>query len=100
MEAHPLGFGRGEKRPAKQRERRAAQRAQDVIDEVRLIGVKLDGAMALAGHAMQGIVELDDHRKALAKDDVGRNLLLAEFEDTCIQQVKSIQRSLYDSWGL
>ena len=95
---------RGGRMPATKQERQAAQqaaqRSKEVIDDVRYSGLQMDGAMALAGHAMQGLTELDNYRRALARDDVSRNLILSEIEETAIQQVKSIQRATYPSWGL
>jgi hypothetical protein len=87
----------------------AAQRAEDlqqegqrrrVIDEVRHAALKADGSIALAGHIMAGVMALDGERRHLAKEDPALNLLLAEIEGEAVQQVKAIQRSIFDPWGL
>jgi hypothetical protein len=100
MNRELLQFVRGDRMPANREERRTAKEAMALTNTVRLAGLAVDGALALAGHAMEGVIGLDDHRKGLAHEDVARHLLLAELEETALQQVKSIQRQLFDKYGL
>lgn len=69
--------------------------ARAITDETRLTALQADAALALGGHIMEGVVNLDMHRRHLAKDDVTLNLLLAEIEAETVQQVKAVQRSLF-----
>lgn len=89
----------GDARVARQ-DREVVAKAKEVHDEVRLAGFKADGAMALAGHIMEGAIGLDDHRRTLAGNDPIRNALLADIEQQAIFQVKKIQARLFDEWGL
>jgi hypothetical protein len=82
------------------RDREVATRAKQVHDEVRLAAFKGDGALALAGHLMEGTVELDERRRALAKGDPITNALLADIEQTAVFQVRKIQSRLFNDWGL
>lgn len=54
----------------------------------------------LGKHAMDGALDLDDHRRIRAKDDATRNMLCIEFEEVSVQQAKAIQREFTDDWGL
>jgi hypothetical protein len=89
----------GERRPAR-RDREVAAKAKPIHDEVRLAAFKADGAMALAGHIMEGVVGLDQHRRTLAANDPITNQLLADIEQQAIFSVKKIQSNLYNDWGL
>lgn len=86
------GFSREEREAGKQR--RLAR------IEVRNTAHKIEGAKLLAQHAMNEIIDLDEHRRRLANGDQTHNLLLAELEETCLQQVKQLQRQLFSEWGL
>jgi hypothetical protein len=68
--------------------------------EVRQAAMKADGALRFGEHVMEGLVELDEHRRALAGDDPTLNILLAEIEAETVGQVKKIQRNLYGEWEL
>jgi hypothetical protein len=74
--------------------------AKKLINEVRIAALKTDGALALGDHIMTEIVELDDHRHALGRDNLALNLVLAEIEATAISQCKGIQRGLFNRWGV
>jgi hypothetical protein len=82
------------------RDRAVAARAKPIHDEVRLSAFKADGAMALAGHIMEGVVSLDQHRRMLAGNDPVTNSLLADIEQQALFTVKNIQANLYNGWGL
>jgi hypothetical protein len=75
--------------------RRGTTLARHYVEEVRLAGLQVDGALALAGHLVEGLVDLDTHRRRLAGDDVGLNLLLSEIEATAVRQCQRIQSDLY-----
>lgn len=81
------------------RDRSVAKRAKDVFDEVRLNALKADGAMALAGHIMEGVVELDNLRREISQGDPALEAMLMSFESTALRQMAKIQRELYDPWG-
>lgn len=91
-----LLFGDGKQKDSVEQ----AERARVVREDVRLAGLKVDGAVALAGHAMNGLIELDKYRQDVAKGDITHNLILAEIEEAALAQVKSIQRGIFNSWGL
>lgn len=95
-----MKYVNGEVRPWTKEERQVAAEAKQLALDVRMAGLKVDGALSLAGHAMEGAVGLDDHRVNLSKGDPIRSLLLADLEETAMQQVKTIQRQLFDQWGL
>ncbi|MCA1702354.1 MAG: hypothetical protein LC808_03430 [Actinobacteria bacterium] len=77
-----------------------ARKTQEVYDHAHLTAMKTDASMALAAHVMEGALDLDNYRKELAQGDPATNLLLAEFESTAMQQVKRLQRSLYNPWAI
>lgn len=81
-------------------DRAVARRAKAVHDEVRLAAFKADGALALGGHIMDGVVGLDQHRRALAKNDPVLNTMLAEIEATAVQSAAKIQADLYKGWNI
>jgi hypothetical protein len=47
---------------------------------VRIKSFQADGALALAGHIMEGILGLDNRRRMLAQDDPITNALLADIQ--------------------
>ncbi len=81
-------------------DRQVAARAKQAYDEVRLAALKVDGALALAGHIMDGVVGLDNHRQALSNGDPVTDVLLADIQINAVRKVKAIQNGLYDEWGL
>ncbi|MCA1701750.1 MAG: hypothetical protein LC808_00140 [Actinobacteria bacterium] len=85
--------------PRGARRRRMLPELKPVYEEVQLAAKKADGAMALAGHIMEEVVELDRYRRHLGSDDATLHLLLAEIESTGVQQVKRIQRGLFNDWS-
>jgi hypothetical protein len=88
----------GQRRPVTRAERESARAASEVVNEVRLAAIEADGAMALAAHIMQGMVDLDEQRKSLMSNDPLLALMLGEIEATSVRQVKKIQNNLYTQW--
>lgn len=93
-----MRYAKGEVRPARV-DRPVAAQARGVYDTARLSSLQVDAALAVAAHIMQGVTHLDDRRREIAKDDPTLNMLLAEIEATAVQQVKGIQRGLFNNWG-
>jgi hypothetical protein len=94
-----MRYMQGDVQPSK-RDREVAERAKSIYDEVRLAAFKADAPLVLAGHIMEGVKSLDNHRRELAKDDPVTNALLADIEQEALTQVKRIQRGLFNDWGL
>ena len=93
-------YTKGEVRPLRQ-DRALVAEAKEAFDEVRLTSFKVDGAIALAGHVMEKVHELDVHRRSLAGDDPVTNQILVEVELAAMAQVRKIQAGLYGvSWTL
>ena len=80
--------------------RAVVSQAKQTRTEVQLAGFKADGALALGGHIMEGVVCLDGHRRLLAGNDPLLNTLLADIEQTALFQAKKIQTGLYSQWKL
>ena len=90
---------RGE--PVTRQANAAVVQAADLIyDEVRLSGLEIEGIIALAGHAMQGVMDLDAYRRSLAADDLSLHSLLGDIQGQAIQQIKQVQRDLFSDWGV
>lgn len=95
--------GYGDPDPAKRvsrREREEQKQLLDVRNKVRMQGYKISGAIALGAHAMDGMLDLDQHRRLLAGDDQLTNIMLAQIEEITLRQVMREQRRLFDEWGL
>ena len=73
---------------------------QSIIHDTQIVNFKISAAVAVGEHAMSEITELDDHRVFLAAGDPTKNMLLAEFEAETVQQVKNLQRSLFNDWRM
>jgi hypothetical protein len=99
MSGELMRYVSGDVRPARV-DRELVRQAKAVHDQVRLASFQADGAVALAGHLMEGMVGLDEHRRALAKDDPITNALLADIEQQAILSVKKIQANLYNGWAI
>lgn len=93
-----MKMAKGEVRPNRI-DRPIADAARIVYDDVRISALQIDGAIALAGHAMEGLLELDAHRQILAADDLSTHTLLGEIQQQAVAQVKKIQRNLFNDWG-
>ena len=81
-------------------DRDVAQRAKDVYDETRLAALKVDAAMALGAHVMEGAAQLDAHRHALAGNDQQLNAVLCNIEIDTIRQAQTIQRQTFNRFGI
>jgi hypothetical protein len=81
-------------------EKRERRQSDATVAEVRRSAQRVDGAMALAGHMMGGLTELDKLRQKLAGDDMPLNMMLSDIEAMAIQQCKHIQARLFNPWGL
>jgi hypothetical protein len=81
-------------------DREVAQRAKGVYDETRLAGLKVDAAMALGAHVMEGTAQLDAHRRALAGNNEQLNSVLCNIEIDTIRQAQTIQRQTFNRFGL
>lgn len=68
--------------------------------QVRQAALMADGAMALGAHIMEGVKSLDEHRRRAAGGAEHLNAIMAEIEITALEQAQSIQRKLYNPWGL
>lgn len=71
---------------------------RQVREDVRQAAMKANGAMVLTELIMEGLTDVDLHRRALSKGDATLNVILAEVEAEGIGQVKKIQRNLYSDW--
>lgn len=80
------------------REQRA--KGRQAVAEAQLAALRIEGATRLAGHAMDRMIELDDHRRKIVDDDPVRQMLIAEIMATALSQVQREQRKLYDEWQL
>ncbi|PLS77622.1 MAG: hypothetical protein CYG59_22850 [Chloroflexi bacterium] len=87
-------------RSAAASQRDQARQMANVKQDVQVTAFKVDGAAAVAGYTMERAVQLDMQRRALADGDETLNSILIEIEVGFIQQAKSIQRRLYDGWGI
>ena len=89
----------GNVRPARQ-DRGLVGQAKVVSDDVRLRAFKVEGALALAGHIMEGVVGLDNRRRAMAQNDPITTALLADIQARALLQVQKIQAGLFEDWDL
>lgn len=99
MSGELMRYMTGEATPVRS-ERAVTGKARKLHDEVRLSAFKADGALALAGHIMDGVLQLDQHRRELAGDDPVINGLLASIENQAVRDITQIQKSLFNGWGL
>ena len=76
----------GQERPRGAAEKAIAQAAKPVYDEARLTALKVEGSAAVAGHAMEVVEKLDDHRRDLARGDEVKNKILADIELEAVRQ--------------
>ena len=92
-----IRMAKGEVRPGRL-DRPTAEAARVIYDDVRLSSLQVDGATALAGHAMERLVELDAHRQLLAACELSLHALLGEVQQQAVAQIKKIQRNLFSGW--
>jgi hypothetical protein len=81
-------------------ERGIARQAKRVYDRTRLGGFEVDAQVALAGHAMEKIVELDIRRRELAGNDPGLNALLGDVELHAVRNIKRTMDKTNGEWQL
>jgi hypothetical protein len=86
--------------PVPWRDRRVSKHAKAIYDEVRTHALQVDGALALSGHIMEGIVALDERRQSLAQGDPTIAAMLMDIEANTIRQAKNLQNSLFSGWNL
>jgi hypothetical protein len=90
-------YSRGEAVPAR-RDRAVAREAKQLYDRARLQAMKADASLALAGHIMNGVVELDKLRHQLSDKDVFLEMILTDIEAVALKQVRRIQVDLTGLW--
>src|SRR4051812_6758024 len=88
-----------DRRMSVRQQRVANQRKDEVTCQVQLTDYKIKGAAVVGVRFMDTAVEVDAHRRELAGDDVGLNMLLGEIEANFVRQGKRIQNGLYDEFG-
>ncbi len=93
-----MRYSRGDVQPTKP-ERAVARQAKQMYDDVRLATFQSDGVLAFGGHAMEGLVSLDNLRMHLAGDDPVLHGLLGEVEASTLSEVIRIQRGMVKNWG-
>jgi hypothetical protein len=81
-------------------ERGVAKEAKRIYDRTRIAGFEVDAQVALAGHAMEKIVELDGRRRELAGDDPALNALLCDVELHTVRNIKKTQSRAQGGWNL
>lgn len=79
-------------------DRAVAAEAKKTYDQVRLSDLKVDGAMALASHIMEGLTDLDGQRRLLAQGDQVLDAILTRIEVNAVRAVNKIQNNLYNGW--
>ena len=100
MDNELVKLAKGEE-AAPYRDRRVARQAKQLYDDVRLAGMAIEGAAALAAHAMETASALDAERQQLpGSADPILNMVLLEMESTGLAQMKRAQRRAFDRFGL
>ncbi len=93
-----MDYARGEITP-RRKDRTLAAKARGVYEEVKLGALMADGALALAGHILGEVVELDEERRSYRRRVTpDLNAVLIEIEVTGIEQAQKVQRNLYKRW--
>lgn len=94
-----MRYASGEVRPT-YRDRAVTKEAKRLFDKTRMAGMQVDASVALAGHIMENIAELDAKRMAIAGDDPVLGQMLLEIEVAAVRQAKVVQSTAHSSWGL
>lgn len=92
-------YAAGDQVPSR-RDRDVAKRAKKVRDDTLVTAYEIEAITALAGHAMEEVVDLDNTRRTLAGNDPVLNTMLARIEQTALSQVERTQRGLTNGFGL
>ena len=88
-----MRYANGEVKPRKQ-DAAVTAAAKEVYDRIRLADFEARGIMALSADVMEGLAELDAHRKKLAGDDPALNALLTPFEIEAAMEAREIIREV------
>ena len=100
MDSNLVRLARGDEDPT-YRDRRVAKQAKQLYDDVRLAGMQIEGAAALAAHAMETASALDGERKLLPGNaDPIMAVLLLEMGSTGLAQMQRAQRGAFRRFGL
>lgn len=95
----PSGGGRAARRAMTEIHTQHQLDAYQATLDVRLAARKVDGLAALTGHMMQRVVELDEHRQALAGSDPIQNAMLGQLEQNFVRTCGGIQTRLFSGFG-
>lgn len=93
-----MPFIRGEARPAR-RDQNLVRRGRQVYEDVHETVLRERGGFAIAGDIMEGVADLNQHRRRLAGDDPGLNMELLDIELEAIHGARHELRSYYDRRG-
>lgn len=78
-------------------DREFVKAAAEVVNEVRLAKLEVDGAFELGGHINDGLEDLDAKRRSCAASQE-LDALRVEIELTAFRQARRIQNNLYTQW--
>ncbi|WP_022907528.1 hypothetical protein [Curtobacterium sp. B18] len=81
-------------------ERTHNQAMQNIVNEAREVGMRLDAEAAVAARFMERAVDLDNHRKALAGDDPTLNAVLLRIELGFVAKGERHQRGFNSGFRL
>lgn len=74
------------------------KKATKVKDEVELAAFMVEGIEALAAKIMDGVNNLEDHRRMIAGGDASKMALHSTTEAIALAKIAQIQRNLYNDW--
>jgi hypothetical protein len=99
MSSELMKYSTGEVMPPRV-ERGVAKEAKKIYDRTRLAAFEVDAQVALAGHAMNKVAELDETRRQLAGNDPALNALLGDIELHAARNFKRTMDRASGGWGL
>lgn len=79
-----------------QLEKQTARTANEIVSEVRLSALRAEGQIALAGHIMNNLTELNAHKRMLAQDDPGLHMMLSRIEAEAGEACTRLQKNLFN----
>lgn len=82
------------------KDRAVVVKGNEVVNDVRLSGLKAEGATALAAKSMEIIAGLDEHRRQLAGENPVLDKMLVELELIAFGKVRTINNNLGNTFGL
>jgi hypothetical protein len=94
MSSELMKYSTGEVMPSRV-ERGVAKRAKAIYDETRIRAFEVDAQVALAGHIMEQVVELDTQRRDLAGNEQALNAVLCDIELNTLRNLKKTQDGLH-----